>query len=761
MTTPFFKPGLKHARLLLIATACTSLSANATSHLAVASPTLSPSLPSPSSASSAAYTQPITGENKPLNLPSLRKIRKASEIMADPTLQDDSKTMLSYITEGKALYQKDSLKLSAYEYCSQAIALSEQGEFRESIRAASKALYLANALNDDTLRALGTRDLAIVYNYIGDLDQAEALAKEALAYPSADAERVKAPSLKVLGDVEARRKHYPEALKHYEEAQKLSSDKFRPLVHSSLIYSLMMTGDLERSRQELEKFPSLKDPNQQAQIKRIQAEWFLKNHEPQKALELFQTLAKSDIGSDTAYFRAWALDGMARAHLDLNQKALAAKTLEQAIHTFESVRAQFRSDEFKMGLFSDVQSVFEHAIALNAELGNAREALAISERSRARALLDTVRARVALSSIATTVLDTETIQKSLGKHEHILAFHALPKELLAWKISQDDIKLISYPLSREDVAKRVTLFQNAIQQGVPYPRAIKKAEASVIKMADELGDLLIKPFAIPAGDALVISPHSALHYLPFQALRQNGHYLMEQHPLSLSPSVSIAIQLANKNTSKRKSLTAFGNPQIALEYRKKYEFDDIPESEEEVKKLSVFFPEKKVFFRTEATKERFKAMTTNSPIIHLATHATVDREDPLHSSIFLAGQNDEGGALEAQEILGLKFENVDLVTLSACESGLGKVNNGDEILGFSRSFLSAGASTFIASLWEVSDEATALLMTQTYQSLSEHANIQSAMQRGQLAVFQHKGMSPPFYWAPFNLMGNWRLTLKD
>ena len=81
------------------------------------------------------------------------------------------------------------------------------------------------------------------------------------------------------------------------------------------------------------------------------------------------------------------------------------------------------------------------------------------------------------------------------------------------------------------------------------------------------------------------------------------------------------------------------------------------------------------------------------------------------------------------------------------------------MLGFTRSFLSAGTSSLIASLWQVSDDATAVLMGTLYGELSRGNDIQRAMQAGQLAVLRQPGMAHPFFWAPFNLIGNWRLTV--
>ena len=105
------------------------------------------------------------------------------------------------------------------------------------------------------------------------------------------------------------------------------------------------------------------------------------------------------------------------------------------------------------------------------------------------------------------------------------------------------------------------------------------------------------------------------------------------------------------------------------------------------------------------------------------------------------------------------MQGTALVTLSACESGLGRIAQGDEVLGFTRSFLSAGSSSLIASLWPVSDDATAVLMSTLYGELAKGRDLQKAMQAGQLAVLKDPKMSHPFFWAPFNLIGNWRLTV--
>ena len=113
--------------------------------------------------------------------------------------------------------------------------------------------------------------------------------------------------------------------------------------------------------------------------------------------------------------------------------------------------------------------------------------------------------------------------------------------------------------------------------------------------------------------------------------------------------------------------------------------------------------------------------------------------------------------LEAREVYGVNLSGVSLVTLSACESGLGRIARGDEILGFTRSFLTAGASGLVASLWPVADDSTELLMTTFYGQLARGTEAIDAMREAQRAVLAQRRFAHPFFWAPFNLIGDWRL----
>ncbi|MBY4595617.1 CHAT domain-containing protein [bacterium BD-1] len=668
-----------------------------------------------------------------------------AEAAADRAAQTrlaDVDTLVALTSEGAILYAQDEVKLNGYQYCSQAVALAEAGEFRQSIRAASKALHLANAGNDENLKALANRDLAIAYSYGGQLDKSIEFAREALRHTPKDPQIVYAPAHKMIGDARFRRGDHAGAVLSYEEALTLSSPRYAPLVQASLTNALIETGDLARARELLGKIPNQREPGLQAQLDRTHARLLLAEKRPEEALAAYRKLTERTYGVDSRYFHLWAWDGVARAEQALGRKTEATQAIDRALADIDQVRSKFRSEEIKIGLFSDLQSVFERGLVLNGEQGNEARAFEISERSRSRALLDAVRGRADLDAGASRTLGLPALQASLRPNERVVQFHALPTYLQVWVIGPDSIKGHRVEVPREELTELVEVFRNSVVRG----------RRTAIGNAEKMGAALIAPLGLTPGQRLVIVPHGPLHYLPFQALRVDGHYLIEQHPVSVAPSASIAMQLAQRVPKASPILTAFGNPRIEDKY-------ELPGAEAEVNQLARLFPNNRLFMGEQANKTQFRQAVARTPVLHVAAHAEVDEVDPLYSRILLANEGGRQNFLEAHEILDMRMPETALVTLSACESGLGRIAQGDEVLGFTRSFLAAGSSSLIASLWPVSDDATALLMSTLYGELSKGQDVQQALQAGQLAVLKDPKLAHPFFWAPFNLIGNWRLTL--
>lgn len=662
------------------------------------------------------------------------------------TRMEDADTALSLAEDGAALYEAETVKLDGYEYCSQAVALAERGEFRRSVQAASKALHVALQTGNEDLLAKSYRDLAIVFSYAGQLERAEAFANLTLGKRANDPRQVQGPAHKIIGDVRTRQARYPEAIAAYETALTTSSDRYRPLVQSSLVNALILSRDLVRARRELDAIAAPDDPAQRAQLDRTRGRLLLAENKPDEALALFQRLVGEKVPGDEGNYRMWALDGVSRSEQALGRPREAALALDRALAAFDSVRARFRSDEFKMGLFSDLQAVFERAIRLYSDTGNAERAFDISERSRARALLDAVADRGRTPEDATAAaIDVASLRKLLRADERVVAYHSLKDELLAWVVSPEGVSEHSIALPRDDLVRLVEA----------YRQAVIGLRPSAVNAGESIAALLIAPLGLQDGQRLIVVPHGPLHYLPFQALRTNGKYLIEQHPIAIAPSVSIAVRLAERAPRTKPELLAFGNPTVSPAIA-----DPLPGSEREVQNLAALFPGAQTYFNADATEARFVARAPKSRIVHVAAHARADIADPLHSQILLADENGRQNFLEAREVLDLDLGDVSLMTLSACESGLGRVADGDEVLGFTRSFLSAGTSALVASLWPVPDRDTERLMTTMYRDLRGGVDLQRAMQAGQLAVLGDASTAHPFYWASFNLIGNWRLTVE-
>ncbi len=137
-------------------------------------------------------------------------------------------------------------------------------------------------------------------------------------------------------------------------------------------------------------------------------------------------------------------------------------------------------------------------------------------------------------------------------------------------------------------------------------------------------------------------------------------------------------------------------------------------------------------------------------------------ENPvLRSGLVLAGFNarqsgSEDGALTALEATGLDLRGIQLVVLSACDTGVGDVANGEGVYGLRRAFVIAGAESHLTSLWKVSDQGTADLMTDYYQRLLNGEGRSAALRQTQLDMLSSSAYQHPYYWAAFIPSGNWR-----
>jgi CHAT domain-containing protein len=186
------------------------------------------------------------------------------------------------------------------------------------------------------------------------------------------------------------------------------------------------------------------------------------------------------------------------------------------------------------------------------------------------------------------------------------------------------------------------------------------------------------------------------------------------------------------------------------------ELGPLPEAERQVQRIqSLYGPSRaSAYLGAEAREDRFKAEAPRHRILHLATHGVLDETSPLYSHVVLGPGAEEDGLLEAWEILDLDLE-ADVVVLSACETGRGRVAPGEGVVGMMWALFGSGAGAMVVSQWKVEPESTAELMTAFHRGLAGgRGRAAEHLRAASLELARSERYAHPFYWAGFVLVGN-------
>jgi CHAT domain-containing protein/Tfp pilus assembly protein PilF len=312
----------------------------------------------------------------------------------------------------------------------------------------------------------------------------------------------------------------------------------------------------------------------------------------------------------------------------------------------------------------------------------------------------------------------------------------------------------------------------------------------------------IRPL-VGCANRLLISPDGSLNLIPFEALvDEQGRYLVQRYSIQYLTAGRDLLRLQVKHSHRSGPLVMadpfFGDPhspKLVLQARRRsvttgqdfsnIYFAPLPGTAEEAETIRTQLPDAAVLTGRQATKAALQRV--DAPLIlHIATHgfflddssnlapdgtravqANVKLENPLlRSGLALSGANlnqGEGndGILTALEASTLNLRGTRVVTLSACETGVGEVKNGEGVYGLRRALFLAGAETLVMSLWPVSDRVTRQIMTTYYTGLKNRLGRGDALRQAQLATLRNPASSHPFYWAAFIQSGEWKsLELK-
>ena len=434
----------------------------------------------------------------------------------------------------------------------------------------------------------------------------------------------------------------------------------------------------------------------------------------------------------------------------------ALEYYRKAISIIESVRAGLRITSLRTDFLADKRDVYDSLIALQAQQPNpsADELLGWMERSRARTLQDRVVARTPLQE-ATVAL----VQSHLRPDTVLIEFWMGAQDSLAVWITGGESG-VARNVPAADIRTRVEQLLTAMQ----------KDDERWKKASRELGAAILA--GIPGRRHVIVVPDGPLNF-PIEMLGVPGsdRLLVEQSDVTYLPSARLVAM--PKPSGKtwlfpwNREMVAIGDPPVhsADALAEEEHWQPLPASAEEVRGIARVIPGRaEVHLGADARKayllnQRLEGL----PLLHLSTHALVDLEHPERSRILLASDSPlTSDYLFQQEVNDLDLKNVGLVTVSACDTARGKIVAGEGAQAFSQSFLAAGASATITSMWKVADEPTARFMNQVYYSLGRGAAKAEALQAAKLQFLRSNSvLSNPRYWAAFVLHGDgWDPTTR-
>ena len=467
----------------------------------------------------------------------------------------------------------------------------------------------------------------------------------------------------------------------------------------------------------------------------------------------------------------------------------AIEYYRKALDAIERQRSTINTEASKIGFAGDKQVVYAALTRLLLVRGDIAAAFEYAERAKARALVDMLAAKqdfairsgdpAKVKELLTRASQAETelmlqegtsgkatqrsamrhAQQQLKSESPELASLVSVSSLTAGEVQalipadetlieyyQNGTDLIAFVVTPREL-KAVRLDGTALLESVRHFRErLEEVDTNnYLPLGTQLYDQLIRPLAseLKSGKLAIVA-HGPLHYLPFNALHDGQRFLIDQYDLRFLPSASVIKYIRTQPVAKPGEILALGNPDLGNPQW------DLTNAQAEAIAIARGSSQSKVLLRKEASEMAFRQYGENFRYIHFATHGLFNPESPLKSALLLAKDATSDGQLTVDKLYSMKLD-ADLVTLSACETGIGKIANGDDVVGLSRGFLYAGSRSIVASLWKVDDQATSYLMTRFYDQL-KRSNKEEALRQAQIET--RKKYPHPYFWAAFQITGS-------
>ncbi|BAY60707.1 TPR repeat-containing protein [Calothrix brevissima NIES-22] len=680
------------------------------------------------------------------------------------------------------------------------------GDYPKAIESNEQALAIARELKyrdreGDVLNSLGS-----VYMVLADYPKATEYYQQSLAIAREIKDReAESISLNSVGNAYLVLGDYPKAIDYYEQRLAIvreikddlrEIDALRNLSSAYILLENYPKGT-EYSQQALTIARKIKDRfGEGGALRNLGVVYQLSGDYP-KAIEYFQQAWAiirefHDVGS-----KQLALNNLGYAFYKQGNLTLAESHLIELINFQESLQVKELNDKDKISFYDTQRNPYETLQKIFIAQNKNDAALEISERGRGRAFVELLASKLssnAKEQSATPPRIGEIKQIAKAQNSTLVEYSIITdyfkiggkqqnkeSELYIWVIKPTgevsfrkvDLKPLwqkenttldnLITTSRNSIGTRGTAFRGI---NVVYNPNAAKAKNNL----KHLHELLINPIADllskNPNDRVTFIPQGQLFLVPFPALQdEQGKYLIEKHTILTSPSIQVLdlthkqLQRIGKQAIQGNNTLIVGNPTMPFISPKigdkPQQLTSLPGAEQEANAIAKLLKTQPLI-GSKATKAAVLGRLTQARFAHLATHGIFDDIQGLNSAIALApnspgsqGNQKGDGLLTAAEILDLKL-NAELVVLSACDTGRGRIS-GDGVIGLSRSLISAGVPSVLVSLWSVPDAPTASLMTEFYQNLQKNLDKAQALRQAMLTTM--KNNPNPVDWAAFTLIG--------
>ncbi|MCL1468301.1 CHAT domain-containing protein [Argonema galeatum A003/A1] len=675
------------------------------------------------------------------------------------------------------------------------------GDYANSIKYHKEHLELARKMENRLGEALALGGLGAAYGAIGNYKKAIKYYNESLAITEAiPALEWEGPTKRNLGNAYLAQGNYDKAIEYQEQSLALvrqNKDRYgeaQALGNLGNVYTALgnFPRAIEYHQQSLVIAREIGDRLQEAQALLNVGSTYSAAGEYDKALEYHKQSLSIVQELRARLGEGIALTNLGDALFHLRQLIESEKNLFAGVEVWESLRAGLGisndSDANKVSIFEIQSTTYRNLQEVLSDQSKINAALEVSEQGRARAYADLLAIRLGYTSGDRTTIDPPNIEKikQIAKAqnatlvEYAITYsvfdvqgkrQAKESELFIWVIKPTgevafrriDLKPL-WQQQNISLADLVSTSRESIGvggRGLFVSATVADKPGNQAQQLKQLHQLLIQPIAdlLPENpeDRVIFVPQESLFLVPFAALQDaSGKYLIEQHTISIAPAIQV-LDLTHKQRQQvsENDVLVVGNPTMPSIPGKSGEppqqLPSLPGAEREATAIATLLNTQAIT-GDRATKASIVQKMSNARIIHLATHGLLDdfRQLGMPGAIALAPSGKDDGLLTSSEILKLKL-NAELVVLSACDTGRGKIT-GDGVIGLSRALIAAGVPSVIVSLWSVPDAPTAELMTEFYRQLQKNPDKVQALRQAMLATI--KNHPDPKNWAAFTLIGS-------